>query len=382
MPRALDRALTLLEQRYRPGAGAPSFAIRLPDGQHRQLGPGDPAFTIVAPGEEGVAALATLDSLAVAEGYVRGALEVEGDFESVIRLRTGLGDRHPLRFLWRFVQPLLFGRLRSDRRWIASHYGRDSEMFLLFLDGRHRCYSQGIYERDDEPLEDAITRKLDFAMDAVGAKEGDRVLDIGAGWGAFTEHAGKRGVQVTGLTIARESEEFVNDLIAREGLPCRVLNQHLLEHAPDEKYDAIVNLGVSEHLPDYRGTLRKYLDLLKPGGSLYLDFSAVRVKHSQPAFTARHVYPGSGSLVSLHELLAEVARTPFQLRGVYDDRHSYHLTAKAWAENLDRNREEIETRWGRELYRVFRIYLWATADSFRIDNSQAYRVVLHLPDRG
>jgi cyclopropane-fatty-acyl-phospholipid synthase len=82
----------------------------------------------------------------------------------------------------------------------------------------------------------------------------------------------------------------------------------------------------------------------------------------------------------LHEYLTEVAATPFQLVSVHDDRHSYELTCRAWARNLDRAREEIERRFGTPLYRVFRIYLWGCADAFRRDLTQAYRVVMRLPE--
>ncbi|MGK2951857.1 MAG: SAM-dependent methyltransferase, partial [Thiobacillus sp.] len=78
-----------------------------------------------------------------------------------------------------------------------------------------RCYSQAVFAREDEPLEAAQHRKLDFAIDACRLKPGDRVLDVGGGWGSFTEHAGRRGIHVTSLTISEQSEAFLTDLIAR-----------------------------------------------------------------------------------------------------------------------------------------------------------------------
>jgi cyclopropane-fatty-acyl-phospholipid synthase len=189
-------------------------------------------------------------------------------------------------------------------------------------------------------------------------------------------------VHITSLTISRPSEQFLRDLIAREGLPCTVLLEHLMEHAPAEPYDGIVNLGVTEHLPDYRATLRKYLALLKPGGRIYLDASADRVKHSHSTFLEKYIYPGDGSLLCLHEYLEEVARTPLQLLGVYDDRHSYYLTTKHWAERFDRSRELIERNWGSEMYRKFRLYLWGCADSFDRDLAQAYHWVMRKPVGG
>ncbi|HEV7590605.1 MAG TPA: class I SAM-dependent methyltransferase [Longimicrobium sp.] len=380
---ALQPAVEALDRRYRayfsPGEEVP-FAVRAAgDGKAHRLGPGEPRFTLVANTPRGVSSLTSLDLLAVTTAYLNGDVDLEGDFLTAINIRDFFSDRHPLQYAWRFVQPLLWGQVKSDKKWIAQHYDYDQDFYRLWLDPRHRCYSHGIFARDDEPLEDAMTRKLDFALDSVGAKPGDRVLDIGGGWGAMTEHAGKRGIRVTSLTISKESEAFLKALIEREGIPCEVRREHLFEHQPTERYDAIVNLGVTEHLPDYAATLKKYSALLKPGAKIYLDASATRRKGGHAAFLEKYIYPGNGSLMCLHEYLAEVAESPFYLRGVWDDRHSYFLTLKGWAENLDRGRAEIEQRWGKALYRKFQLYLWGAADGMRLDRNQAYRVVLENP---
>jgi cyclopropane-fatty-acyl-phospholipid synthase len=175
------------------------------------------------------------------------------------------------------------------------------------------------------------------------------------------------------------SEKFLNDLIAREKLPCRVKYEHLHEHKPDKPYDAIVILGVTEHLPDYERTLALYRSMLKPGGKIYLDASAMRKKYDLSSFIRRHIYPGNGSPMCLHDYLRAVAASPFSLESVHDDRHSYALTAKHWAERFDAARAEIEKRWGMEQFRKFRIYLWGCYDGFKRDEVQAYRVVLGLP---
>lgn len=379
MTSAAVPALRQVERRTAAADDTPPFAVRMLDGGTRTFGEGAPAFTLVVRDARGAAALAAMDKLAIADAYVEGHLDVEGEFERAFEIRMMMSDRHPLRFAWRFLRPLLFGRTRADSAFIAEHYDHDAEFYLSFLDARHRCYSQGVFERDDEPLEDAMERKLGIALDAVGARPGDRVLDIGGGWGAMTEFGGRRGVRITSLTISRASEEFLRALIERERLPSRVVREHLMEHAPGEPYDAIVNLGVTEHLPDYPATLRKYQELLKPGGKIYLDASATRRKHSHSTFLERRVYPGDGSLMSLHQYMTALADTPLQLLSVHDDRHNYELTCRAWARNLDRNREAVESRFGSQLFRTFRIYLWGCADAFKRDLTQAYRVVLRKP---
>ena len=132
-------------------------------------------------------------------------------------------------------------------------------------------------------------------------------------------------------------------------------------------------------MPDYRKTLAKYHELLKPGGNVYLDASAAREKYRSVTFGTRHIYPGNHSQLCLHDYLAHFAHTPFQLKVVHDDGHSYYLTLRHWAENLDRHRCEVATRWGESLYRKFQVYLWGCVDNFVKDRFQAYRMVLHLP---
>jgi len=93
----------------------------------------------------------------------------------------------------------------------------------------------------------------------------------------------------------------------------------------------------------------------------------------------KYIFEGNASLLCLHEYLAEVAKTPFQLTGVWDDRHNYYLTTRTWAQNLEDNRAEIEQRWGKQLFRMFQLYLRGSAEGFHSGIIDAYRVVLRLP---
>lgn len=356
-----------------------AFELELNGVQHR-IGNGTVKFRIAIYNRRGVSALNSMDEKRIGEAYLDGDISVEGDLVAALDLRTRLTDRHPLLYLWStYGQRLLFGQVNRDKQWIHEHYDNESDFYLLFLDKEHRCYSHGYFADDEEPLHRAIRRKMDTAIAACGIQPGWRVLDIGAGWGAFTEYAGKRGVRVTSLTISAESERYVNDLIARENLPCRVIREHFLEYASEEPYDAIVNLGVTEHLPDYAATLAQYEKLLKPGGRVFLDACASRTKYGFSSFVLSHVWPGNATPLQLTDYLDAVAKTPFELIEVRNDRHNYRLTTRRWAENLDRHRDEIVARWGERLYRRFRLYLWGCVHSFSTDDVTAYRLLLELP---
>ena len=354
------------------------FEIRLWGDRSYRFGKGEPAVQVIVKERQGLAALSGLDELKICEAYMNGSLDVVGDMLGFVSLRGMLNDNHPLHTLWRRIAPLFIGREQTDRQAIASHYDFDSEFYLLFMDPT-RCYSQAVFEHDDETLELAQRRKLEFAIDACKLKRGSRVLDVGGGWGSFTEQAGRRGIEVTSLTISRKSEEYLTELFQQLQLPCKVVNLEFLEYNSFEPYDAIVILGVMEHLPDYPAVLRQFQRLLKPGGYVYLDASAFREKYSKPTFISRYVFPGDHSYFCLHEFLADVAKTSMELLAVYNDRHSYYLTCKAWAENMEAAQDEIINRWGEMLYRRFRLYLWGSAYAFLSHDMDAYRVVLQRP---
>lgn len=358
----------------------PAVGLRLADGDMRAIGRGSVIATIVVNSRRGLTALASMDQTRIAEAYRDGALDVEGPLQRLLALREVFNDRHPLTNGWRFLRPRLFGQVDSDKKWIADHYERDADFYLAFLDRRHRCYSQALFTSPDESLEDAQTRKLDAAADALGLRPGARVLDVGGGWGAFTEHGGRRGLHVTSLTISKASEQFIQGLIDGQSLPCRVLRQHLMEHEASEPYDGIVNLGVTEHLPDYPATLKAYQRLLKPGGFIYLDASAARESHDYSAFLLRHLFPGNGTTLCLHTYLEAVANSPFEVLRLHNDRENYRLTAWHWARNLDAGRADIEARFGSETWRTFQLYLWGCVDGFERDMVQAYRWVLQLKE--
>lgn len=373
-----DRIFERIHKQFTNQINTP-FEIRLWSDRSYRFGKGEPVIKVVVKDRMGLEALSRFDEVGICEAYMDGSLDVVGDMLGFVSLRAMLRDKHPMHALWRRISPLFIGREQTDRQAIASHYDFSNEFYLSFMDST-RCYSQAVFARDDETLETAQRRKLDFAIESCRLKPGDRVLDVGGGWGAFTEHAGRKGIDVTSLTISRQSEQYLADLIQRLQLPCRVVNQDFFDYASPEPYDAIVILGVMEHLPDYPAVLRHFQRLLKPGGRVYLDASAFREKYSKPTFISRYVFPGDHSYFCLHEFLTELAKTPMEVLTVYNDRHNYFLTCKAWAENLDRARDEIVRRWGETLYRRFRLYLWGSAYAFQSRGMDAYRVVLERPN--
>jgi cyclopropane-fatty-acyl-phospholipid synthase len=339
---------------------------------------GTPRLQILIENEQGLRALRTLDEVHICEAYMRGDIDIKGSVMDFVELRSVLTDSHPLHRLWRRVAPLFVGRVTSDRQAIASHYEFDSDFYLSFMDPT-RCYSQAVFSWDGESLEAAQRRKLEFAVASCGLKPGDRVLDVGGGWGAFAEYAGRLGINVTVLTLSQKSVDFLTSLIQTQNLPCSVEYADFMDYAGSQDFDAIVVLGVMEHLPKYEGVLQQFLKLLKPGGRVYIDASAARKEYAKPTFISRYVFPGDHSYFCLHTFLRAMSQTPMEVLSVMNDRHNYYLTCRNWAENLDRNQDEIVRRWGEGLYRKFRLYLWGSAAAFLNGSMDAYRLLLKKP---
>lgn len=339
------------------------------------MGSGAPRFRVEAVNAAGLAALKSLDEMKIAQAYFAGDLNLDGDLLSALSLRSALVDRHRLLRFWTHrVQPLIRGQVACDKRWIRDHYEEDAAFYECFLDGRYRCYSQGDFQNKSDTLEDATERKFNSCVEWTGITAGSRVLEVGAGWGSFVQFAGTRGIRVTSLTISASSERYVNDLIARNNLPCKVIREHLLEYRPEEPYDAIVNLGVTEHLPDYPATLRQYERLLKPGGRVYLDASASRTPVSTVAISL--IYQGNGRFLNIGEYVQAVQNSRFNLLTVGNDSESYRRTMECWARNFDEARDLVVQRFGERQYRRFRLYLWAGTHAFTTGDLEAYHLVL------
>lgn len=370
-----------MEERYGKlqATGRPlrPLAIRLPNGSERVFGGNAPPVCVVdLKSEAAFEAFSSMDELSIGEAFMAGDISATGDVLELFKLRDVMTDRHPLQYVWsNYVRPKLFGQVKGDIEFIGSHYDEPPEFFELWLDKDIRSYSHGFFESDDEAIEVGMKRKFQYALDAIGARPGDRVLDIGGGWGSFVQYAGEKGIHVHSVTISDESVAYIRKVIAGRGLSnCKVDKVHLLDFSA-KPFDGIVNLGVTEHLPDYKRTIAKYCELLAPGGRIYLDAYSGD-KFGMSTFVMKWVFQSKTSPLCLPDYLKEVERSSLELLHVQSDRHNYFLSCKKWAENLDAHREEITARWGEFLWRRFHLYLWSSAFAFQDGILGAHRLVL------
>ncbi len=363
----------------RIGKIATPFTIELPDGEKRNLGEGAPAFCISLRNERALRAIRSLDEGNISEAYLRGDLDIEGDMLKPFTLREHFDDRHPLVAAWRFIEPFLFGQVYTNKQAIASHYNADPKLFLSFLDPVFPAYSQGVYAHDEEPLAKALERKFDWAIAKCELKPGMSVLEIGPGWGAFASHALQTGVRFTGITNSEVSQSYLKGKLANFGDRFDIVLSDFYDYEPKEKFDAIVIMGVIEHLPDYERVLKKFSRLLKPGGRVFLDGSAAKKKYELSTFMVRHIYPGNHSFLVLDDFLNKLAKTDLEVMEVHNDRWSYFLTFRQWARNLDANRDYVTRNFGDFEFRKFRLYLWGATYEFLSRSLDCYRTILYKP---
>jgi cyclopropane-fatty-acyl-phospholipid synthase len=367
------RWLQQLDARF--GSRGRSIRFTFPDGRTWCCGNGLIAAEVKLRDSRAVRALASLDAGNIAQAYIHEHLDMTGDFLRLLELKAFLSDRHYLAWAWRFLEPMLSGQIRTNARAISVHYDLDPEFYLSFLD-ETRCYTQGIFLNDDEPLHVAIRRKFEYCVESCRIGRGSHVLEVGPGWGAFSQYAAERGIRVTAVTNSTKSKEFMDGLGQRLGCEWRVQLHDFLTYRPAERFDAIVIMGIMEHLPQYDAVARRFLAALKPEGFVYLDASATRAKYDVSSFIFRNIYPGNHSFFVLHDFLRAIARTSLQVRVVSDDRHSYFLTFQHWARKFESQRERVVACFGERNYRRFHLYLWSSAHAFLADQLQCYRVVL------
>ena len=353
-----------------------SFEITLPDGSVQPFGPAEASFSIVIRNQQGLRAIASIDEGRIGDAYIAGDIEIEGDMLQPFRLRQQMKDLHPVAYAWRFLQPLLFGQLRTNRRAISDHYDIDSDFFLSFLDPAVPLYTQGVYVDSEETLEAATLRKFHYCFERCQLKPGDHILEIGPGWGAWFDYASARGIKCSGLTISSESRDYLERRAKELGYEWEIIMCDLLQYETDRKYDAIVIMGVIQHLPQYQLVLEKFSSLVKPGGRIFLDASACTKKYELSSYMVKYIYGGNHSFLVLDDFLEKLAKTPLEVLEIFNDRYSYYLTFLQWARNFESRKDFIIERFGDFHYRRFRLYLWGTAYEFLSRSVDCYRMVI------
>lgn len=403
-----DLTLRLLEAML--GQKPPTnIRVRLWDGTSwPDDGPGQATLVLKHPG-----ALRNMflpgTEVGLAEAYLYDDFDVEGDIEAVFYYADTLKElalgwskklslanelrRLPARD--RTYRPQrgpadLKGSRHSverDRQAVTYHYNVSNDFYQLWLDSR-MVYSCAYFHSPSDDLETAQENKLDYICRKLRLKPGQRLLDIGCGWGGLVIHAAQRyGVEVTGITLSQPQADLANERIRAAGMAdrARALIRDYREVNEPEAYDALVSVGMFEHVG--LGMLPKYFELahrlLKPGGVLLnhgISTGTQQGPRKGPTFTEVYVFP-DGELVPIASTLRIAWEAGFEVRDVESLREHYALTLRHWVRRLERQHSEALNFVDEPTYRVWRLFMSGSAYGFTRGGLNVYQTLLVKPDR-
>jgi cyclopropane-fatty-acyl-phospholipid synthase len=405
----IEQAKHILYRLFRDFDGC--LRICLWDGSEVHLGRDHPTFSLTFRSAKAFQELILArDPLRLVESYFQGLIDIDGDLYSVLKLRhhltslqLSLMEKATLAAKALRIKP---GRMASNgsdtpkwaktfgqklglepsknlnRHAISFHYDVSNDFYALWLD-EQMVYSCAYYEDASQSLEQAQRNKLDHICRKLRLKPGERLLDIGCGWGALICRAAEHyGVTAHGITLSQNQYDYAQRTIEHRGLEQKV-SVELLDYRDlqDEAcYDKIVSVGMFEHvglknLPAYFEIAHR---LLKPGG-LFLNHGITSdeggwKKTVSTEFINRYVFP-DGQLETISTVQQSIENAGFEIHDVEGLRQHYALTLREWVKRLDAHHEKALEYVTEPIYRIWRLYMAACAMQFEEGNTGIYQIL-------
>ncbi len=378
--------------RDRMSADPPSLRLAFWDGDRFDFAP-SPAVTIAIHTPAVLRRLALGDMSSLGDAYVRGDLTVEGAVRDVLHVGLKIADGVGRSRLVQRLAPLaarIPGRhsRRRDAENVAIHYDVSNDFYALWLD-KEMVYSCAYFGDGTETIDRAQERKLDHLCRKLRLRPGERLLDIGCGWGGLLRWAATRyGVSGVGVTLSREQHDYARARIAAEGLADRieVRLQDYRDVDDRQGFDKIVSVGMYEHvgiknLATYFSIVER---LLKPGG-IALNHGITTGDPDGHAtgpaggdFIDKYVFPG-GEIPHLSRVIYAVSKAGLEVTDVEDLRPHYARTLSRWVERLEANAEAAQASAGVQRYRIWRMYMAGMGYAFDRGWLRLAQVVAYKP---
>jgi cyclopropane-fatty-acyl-phospholipid synthase len=340
---------------------------------------------------------------ALAEAYLDGDLDLEGDaiglLEAAARwtgprttasllaaASVGL-VRRALNGAARPDAARVRGRVHSvarDRDAVRHHYDVSDDFYRLFLDGA-MVYSCAWFRRGGESLDEAQRAKLDLVCRKLGLAAGERLLDVGCGWGALVEHASLRyGARALGITVSANQLAAARARATRAGAEVAEADYRTLR--PTRPFDKVASVGMMEHVGRRRlgAYFRAIHRVLRPGG-LLLNHAIADTSAGAPVFAWasqrgggfiwRYVFP-DGELLPIAEVITAAERAGFEVRDLESLREHYAETCAAWLARLEARWDRAVELAGERRARLYRLYLAGSAVGFRLGRTSVFQLLL------
>ncbi len=319
------------------------------------------------------------------EGYMRGEIEVEGDLEKVLiagsrYLNELEGSRGFSAFLFKLTNTLSAVNKIKEKRNVQHHYDLGDEFYKLWLD-ESMTYSCAFFPSPDASLEEAQREKRRIIFEKLLLEEGDRLLDIGCGWGSIIlEAAQEYGAHSVGITLSENQYRHVKEEIRRRGLEGRV-EVYLMHYADlpklGRKFNKVVSVGMFEHVgrEHYRTFFKTVNSVMEEGGMFLLHTIGKVHPGSQSRWIRKYIFPG-GYLPGIAEVLCAFEGLDFCLIDLDDWRPHYYRTLKEWRRRFWEKVETVREMYGEEFVRMWDLYLVSSAVSFYTGSNHLFQFLL------
>ena len=362
-------------------ASSLSFRAVFADGREARGGAGDAAVAIRFKTAGAAWRTVAFGHVGFLEAYFDGDIDIDGDLRDLMKvgfesgfdessgLLVGIRNRwHGLRFNNRTG-----GRPKENARF---HYGLGPAFYAKMLDEPYLMYTCAYYEDERQSVGEAQVAKMEHVARKVRLRPGERVIDMGCGFGGFMFYAAERhGVHVTGVNTTPEQADWVKAKITSQGLEDRLAIHEADVRQGFGQYDKVVSIGVMEHAGRHqlREVVRAHARALKPGGLGLIHFIGHVADRETDFFIRKYIFPG-GWIPSLSKALDAMEAQGLEILDVENLRRHYALTLDAWTEKFDANWEAIRAmdpeRFDERFLRIWRTYLVGCAEMFRAASSQ------------
>jgi cyclopropane-fatty-acyl-phospholipid synthase (EC 2.1.1.79) len=314
------------------------------------------------------------------EHYIKGNIEVRGNLEDLLcgclNYFSEKGKRlefNLLKFILKLFNLLKF----IETREVQRHYDLGNDFYSLWLD-ESLTYSCAFFKSNDSTLEEAQQEKRKIIYEKLQLKEGDRLLDIGCGWGSIILEAARLyDVDTVGITVSKQQYDYVKKKIKEYNLEQKV--KVFLLHYEDLpklglKFNKIVSVGMFEHVG--KGRHRKFFEvvssILEEGGLFLLHTIGKVHPSTQSRWIRKYIFPG-GYLPSIEEVLRATKGLDFNLIDLDNWRIHYYFTLKEWLRRFYRVSDYVIEKYGKDFYRMWELYLTASAVSFYIGSNHLFQ---------
>lgn len=327
----------------------------------------------------------TLANLGTA--YVEGQIDIEGSLRDIIEVAVALskftGGEDFTESSTGLLQRLLAHSRKRDRDAIEYHYDVSNEFYKLFLDS-NMVYSCGYFKQPTDSLGTAQIQKIDHILTKLQVGAGDRLLDVGSGWGALVIRAAQRGAHAVGVTLSQNQFEFARARVAELGLGdrCEIRLQDYRDLATSEPFSKIASVGMFEHvgLKNLRTYFDKMHELLADGGAMLMH--GITATHPElrevgrggGEFIDKYVFP-DGELPHVSFIFRTMAESGFEVVDAESLRRHYSSTLVHWAERLEANAEAARRIAGEKRHRIWRVYLAGCAYGFMHNWMNIYQLL-------